>query len=368
MKNGTTSAGRTRWRCRTCGASTTQHRPDITRRAQLTAFHTWILGTTPQGTSLSTRRQFRRDTSWCWNIPVPQPINTGEIHDVLMIDGTYLQGWRLLIAYTGTHVTGWQWCDTEKQIAYQHLIHNLTPPRMVIIDGAPGLAAALHATWPNVPVQRCYFHIHHAIRRHLTWAPRLEAGRELLALTTALMRVHTLDEAAAWMGAYAKWESRWESFLKHRTYAGSHKTRPVGISDTHTWWYTHRDLRRARGLYRTLIRTNTLFTWLTLGEPRQLPRTTSPLEGGPNKAVKDLLRAHRGLPEHHARRAVEWLLNSLSEFPHDPIALMKAEHWASPATVRTTTEEPLGPRLGTSFSWDDGNGLQRGWAGRSGRY
>lgn len=367
MKNGTTSAGRTRWRCRTCGASTTQHRPDITRHAQLAAFHTWILSPNPQRDHGGTGRTFRAHTSWCWNIPVPQPINTGEIHDVLMIEGTYLQGWCLLIAYTGTHVAGWQWCDTEKKIAYEHLIHDLTRPRMVIIDGGSGLAAALQSTWPQVPVQRCYFHIHHTIRRHLTFAPRLDAGRELLTLTTALMRVRTLDDAAAWMSAYATWETRWDAFLKHRTYAGNHKPRPTGISATQTWWYTRRDLRRARGLYRTLIRTNTLFTWLTLDEPHQLPRTTSPLEGGPNKAVKDLLRAHRGLPEHHARRAVEWLLNSLSEFPHDPHTLMEPVHWQPARRPRALGAEPIGPQPGTSFSWEDGNGLQRGWAGRSGR-
>ncbi|MCT1922818.1 hypothetical protein M3C63_13280, partial [Brevibacterium luteolum] len=44
VKNGKTTAGRTRWRCKSCGASTTQHRPDITRHAEFQAFLSWLSG------------------------------------------------------------------------------------------------------------------------------------------------------------------------------------------------------------------------------------------------------------------------------------------------------------------------------------
>ena len=70
-----------------------------------------------------------------------------------------------------------------------------------------------------------------------------------------------------------------------------------------------------------MIRDKALFTWLhpayldTDGN-RTVARTTSLLEGGPNAAIKRLLRDHRGLPEEHARTAVDWLLNSLTEHPH----------------------------------------------------
>ncbi|WP_436627492.1 IS1/IS1595 family N-terminal zinc-binding domain-containing protein [Brevibacterium renqingii] len=45
VKNGKTSTGRTRWRCQPCGASTTQARADITRKAVFQAFLNWLLGT-----------------------------------------------------------------------------------------------------------------------------------------------------------------------------------------------------------------------------------------------------------------------------------------------------------------------------------
>ena len=81
-RNGQTSAGKTRWRCKTCGASSVQHRPDITRRAQAEAFAAWLLGPVPQHSTGGTGRSFRAQTAWCWNIEIPQPAPTGEVHPV----------------------------------------------------------------------------------------------------------------------------------------------------------------------------------------------------------------------------------------------------------------------------------------------
>ncbi|GAC79574.1 hypothetical protein GM1_011_00010, partial [Gordonia malaquae NBRC 108250] len=161
-------------------------------------------------------------------------------------------------------------------------------------------------------------------------------------------------------------------FLRHRTYARTHTIRPTGVSDTSTWWYTHRDLRKTRGLFRRLIADEHLFTWIDprlTDDDHRLPRTTSPLEGGPNKAIKDLFRTHRGLPADHARRAAEWKLNSLTAQPRDPWSLVRTEHYnpQSARPKRTPLEdEQIGPGgYGTDFSWEDGNGIQHGWGGRS---
>lgn len=315
-------------------------------------------------------RSFHRRTSWCWNIEVPRPTPTGEIHDAVIMDGTYFQSWCLLIATDTVNVIDWQWCDREKKVAWQQILQRHPAPIMTVVDGGSGVLAALNQSWPETRIQRCYFHIYQAIRRHLTLTPRLDAGRELLTLTRALMDVRTLDQAAAWMGTYATWEARWDQFLRHRTYAGKHHERPTGVSIDRPWWYTHRPLRAARGLYRHLIRTEALFAWLDPTLPATTlatwPRTTSSLEGGPNRAIKELFRRHRGLPPEHARRAAEWLLNSMTEVPHDPWELVRPQHWNPPPPRPAVTPEPdPKPQLGTSFSWEDGNGIQRGWAGRS---
>lgn len=121
-------------------------------------------------------------------------------------------------------------------------------------------------------------------------------------------------------------------------------------------------------MYRRLIRDQQLFTFLELATEttEALPRTTSALEGGVNKPIKDLLRAHRGMPEHHATRAVEWLLTSLTEHAHDPWDLVAPEHWAPPRPTPVVADEPIGPALyDTAYSPEDGNGIHHGWAGRS---
>ncbi|OMC00859.1 hypothetical protein A5733_03410 [Mycobacterium sp. NS-7484] len=289
---------------------------------------------------------------------------------MVVLDGTYFQSWCLLIATDGTHVIDWQWCDREKKVAWQQILQRQAAPRVAVIDGGTGLHAAISETWPSTRIQRCYFHIFRTVIRHHTMRPRLEPGREILTLTKALMSVRDIDQAVLWMGAYAEWEARWDTYLRHRTYARTHIPRPSGIPADRPWWYTHRDLRKTRGLFRRLIREQHLFTWIdpaVIGDDDPLPRTTSSLEGGPNRAIKDLFRIHRGMPAEHARRAAEWKLNSLTADPHDPWELVRSEHLNPPRTKtpRPVEDEPLGPTMGTSFSWEDGNGLQHGWAGRS---
>lgn len=343
-------------------------RADITRQAQLRMFLARLLDDADPAELAGSARSFHRKTAWCWNIEVPRPAPTGVIHDVVIADATYFQGWCLLIATDGRHVIDWQWCDQEKKIAWLEIFTAWPAPRLVVVDGGSGVHAAISQAWPEARVQRCYFHIFQTIRRHLTLQPRLPPGVELLALTRALMKVADLDQAATWLGAFATWDAKWDQFLRHRTYATGATVRPRGVDDTSRWWYTHRDLRKARGLIRLLIKHESLFAWLdpelTGGDP-PWPRTTSSLEGGVNRLVKDLLNRHRGMPVDHARRAVGWKLNTLTEHPRDPWSLARPEHWNPPPSRPAVTPEPdPRPSLGTSFSWEDGNGIQRGWAGR----
>jgi hypothetical protein len=112
-----------------------------------------------------------------------------------------------------------------------------------------------------------------------------------------------------------------------------------------------------------------LFTWLTHAHPHEaLPKTTNPLEGGINTAAKELLRKHRGLTAEHAMQAIGWLLYFKTEHPADPWTLVTPEHWQP--TNKTTTQQSQPERIGpalydTAFSYQDGNGIQQGWGGRS---
>lgn len=372
MKNGKTSAGRTRWRCKNCGSSATQARADVTRRAQLNAFLGWLLGKDSQKSAGGgTGRSFRFSTAWCWQIEVPQPAPTGEVHRQIIVDGTYFNGWCVLIAHNGAHVIGWQWCDKESKAAWVALLQQFPAPDVVVTDGGTGLRAALDQRWKRTRIQRCYFHIRAAVIRHTTLNPRLEAGKEILALTRELMRVQNLDAAAAWMGAYASWEATWEAFLKQRTYPRKGVERPWWAKPNQAWWYTHIRLRRVQGLYRQLIRDQSLFTFLdedyAAEGARTVERATSRIEGGPNSAIKHLLRHHRGMPEPHARKAVDWLLNSLTEHPYDPWPLAQRHQQKAAETTQQAApvEEPLGPEsYGTAATSEEGLWARSGWAGR----
>lgn len=344
----------------------------MSHRAQLNAFLSWLLGKDSQkDAGGGTGRSLRFSTAWCWDIAVPQPDPTGEVHRQVIVDGTYFNGWCVLIAHNGRHVIGWQWCDKESKAAWAALFKRFPAPDVVVTDGGTGLRAAVDQQWRRTRIQRCYFHIRAAVIRHTTLNPRLEAGKEILGLTRQLMTVQDLDAAAAWMGSYASWEAKWEAFLKQRTYAKKGVERPSWAKPNQQWWYTHLRLRRVQGLYRQLIRDQSLFTFLDQhyieDDQRTVERATSRLEGGPNSAIKHLLRHHRGMPDHHARKAADWLLNTLTEHPYDPWELVQRQQreTAKQAQPKPVEEDPIGPETyGTSAIAEEGLWARAGWAGR----
>ncbi|WP_350270567.1 IS1249 family transposase [Brevibacterium sp. CBA3109] len=369
VKNGQTTAGRTRWRCKHCGASTSQSRTDISRKAEFTSFISWLTSTRARGEFATSTRTFTRQTQWCWNV-IPTVTATGEVHDQIMLDGTYFNGWCVLIAHTGKHAIDWQWCDQEKTASWTALIRRIPARVAAIVDGNGPLTTTIKRLWPGTRIQRCHFHVRQAANKHLTRRPNLPANKELLAIYTMLTDVSTLEQAAAWTGEFAGWEAKWEAFLKHRTTAQSGAPRPSYVRPGQHWWYTHLRTRRAWKLVAGLIRDDQLFTWLELAEEGLvIAKTTNALEGGPNKAIKDFLRHHRGLPVEHARRGVDWLLYRQTEAASDPWELVTPSAWAKkperrlvrPDSGRSETTS----LYGTSFSIEDGNGIQKGWGGRS---
>lgn len=308
---------------------------------------------------------FRRRTAWCWNV-TPTIVPTGEIHHQIMLDGTYFNGWCVLIAHTGCHVIDWQWCDREKLASWTALLARIPAPAYAIVDGNGPLRKALKNCWPDTKIQRCFFHIRNAAHRHLTRTPKLPANQQLLALYKALSTVSSLDEAAAWTASFLSWEATWQTFLNHRTYAGKNTPRPAHANPNQKWWHTHIRTRRAHKLITGLLADNELFTWLDPDAPKPVAATTNPLEGGPNKAIKDFLRHHRGLTADHARRGVDWLLYQHTEHPRDPWSFVTEAHWNPPRTrPQAPTDEPIGPAAyDTAVSYEDGIGIQQGWAGR----
>lgn len=364
IKNGKTAAGTQRWKCPACGVSSSRTRSDVTRRAQLNTFLTWVLGKHTQAeiTGTLTGRSFRRDSSWCWQITPTLPHVTTPV-DVVIIDGTYLADHGLLIAID-THQTplAWQWCSTESEAAWSALFRQLPAPKVVVCDGGSGVHAALRNTWPNTRIQRCVFHIWLNQREYLTLRPKTPAGQSLLELGKRLRRISTIEEATQWLQLMNDWYVTYGHLTKERSYA---KQRPDGSWDSPTgkrWWYTHARLRSAYNQYADLIRKGHLFTYLETG----CPKTTSRLEGGINAAIKNMLHHHRGMTPEHQMRAAEWvlidkakLLRNAHEYGATTVSVP-----APPPRPRFTEPEP-GPVLyDTGLDATEGLWLRKGWAGR----
>lgn len=145
-----------------------------------------------------------------WALP---PI-IDEVYPIIHVDGIYLgRTVVVLIAYSCEHVLGWYLAQRETSCAYQALFARIAPPDLVVMDGGPGLARAVHTAWPHAKIQRCVWYLHSLVTRYTTQRPRLLAGRELRTLMHALMGVATPADARAWVDAYTAWLTRWERFL-----------------------------------------------------------------------------------------------------------------------------------------------------------
>lgn len=372
-KNGTTSKGTPRWRCKNCNASTTFKRTDLTAHNQLTGFVNWLMGKRTQAEhGGGTGRTFRHQTQWCWNVR-PYLNITGEVFNEIQVDGIYLRkGWCLLIAIANGKVIGWQWCDHEKATAWTELLKHFPEPKVIVTDGGSGLMKALKSLWPEVKIQRCLVHIQRNVRTYLTLNPRLAAGKSLRRLSLQLTRIGTQEEAVAWMTAFAAWHTEHQDLINERTYAQDWKgALPKGMKKPRTWWYTHDRLRKAYECMRKALKRGHLFAYLDedlkgLG----ISPTTNMIEGAINSGIRAMIFYHRGMPIEHRRRACEWFCWTHSEEeprPTLPVLIKATEAFMQKlAAKKAPVEERVGPELyGTAAVAEEGLYARAGWGGRS---
>ena len=371
-KNGKRN-GKQRWRCTNCNASTTNTRPDLTERNQLTGFVSWLLSKQSQAEyGGGTGRTFRHQTMWCWNVH-PYLNHTGEVFNEIQVDGIHIRpGWCLLIAIANGQVIGWQWCDHEKASAWTALLQRFPEPKVVVTDGGSGLMKAMKEFWPNVKIQRCLVHIQRNVRTYLTLNPRLPAGKSLRRLSLKLTKIRSQEAAASWMTAFAAWHTENQDLINERTYASEWNTAwPKGVRRTRSWWYTHERLRKAYENMNKALRRGHLFTYLDedlngLG----INATTNMIEGAVNSGIRAMIFHHRGMPIEHRRRACEWFCWTHTEAAARPKlpALIKAaaKREQEIAAAKNAVEERVGPELyGTAAIAEEGLYSRAGWGGRT---
>ena len=94
----------------------------------------------------------------------------------------------------------------------------LGTPELAIVDGAPGLEAALAALWAQVPVQRCTVHKHRNLLAH---APK-KLHDELGADYTDMIYAQTVEEVEAKRKAFVrKWRLKCQAVVDSLEEAGA---------------------------------------------------------------------------------------------------------------------------------------------------
>lgn len=184
------------------------------------------------------------------------------------------------------------WCFTEGEspVLYREARRTLEKQgyrfTAMILDGRRGV----REVFSDIPVQMCHFHQKAILRRYLTLHPKLPAGAELLAIGRTLTFV-TEKEFRELLFA---WFSKWEGFLKERTYD----------ADGKHWHYTHKKIRSAhRSLAQNLDYLFTFERYPSLN----IPNTTNSLDGF-FSAMKRLLRVHSGLSVSGRNRMIQEIL------------------------------------------------------------
>lgn len=107
------------------------------------------------------------------------------------------------------------------------------------------------------------------------------AGKALRAISLALTRIRTREQAAAWEIRLHEWHQVYGQLINTKTF--------LKDADTRLAWTP-----------------GVLFTYLDDEfEPLAISSTTNWIDGGCNHPIKDLLRRHRGMSDEHRRRATE---------------------------------------------------------------
>lgn len=182
--------------------------------------------------------------------------------------------------------------QSETPEEYRYARHDLEARGYIIegavIDGRRGI----HGVFADVPVQFCQFHQIAIVRRYLTSRPKLDAGKELRALTLTL----PINTESGFHALLAVWFGKWDAVLHERTYA----------PDGRHWQYTHRRLRSA---YRSL-KTNLPYLFTYQRYPYlKIPNTTNSVDGYFSK-LKQLLNTHRGLTVERRYRLIQEILTN----------------------------------------------------------
>ncbi len=303
IKWGKTKAGTVRWRCSKCG---------LTRIRQKHGFRHHLLsqylvegktakqlavdlGVHPNTIRNRLQRYFSRS-------PSPKKLSLPTSPCWLMTDATHFKRWGCLFVTKATGVNTPLAVSFHDRESFESTIKHLEPLRGLSVtgyttDGRRGLVLGYQYLFPQAVHQRCLVHIQMKVQTLLTQNPKLLAGQELLVLSSKLIHIKTTKEVHLWWFIFCRWQAYHQKTLNERSYFGK------------SWWYTHRNLRRA---WRHILNAaDNLFIFLEY--PDSVSHTNH-LEGlfGQRKPA---LARHRGLSRRKVANALLWTFYFLRRKP-----------------------------------------------------
>lgn len=270
--------GVTRYRCTSCGTSTSSARRP--KRQLKTLWHTFVRNKqTKEQLAEETGRTARTITAHLDSVELPKKVHHPR-PIVAVLDATYFgRSYGVLVArdpnaHENLHVHE---ITSETKAEYQRVRDDLEERGYtllaIVLDGRRGIPSV----FKGILVQICHFHQWQIVKKKLTTRPKLESHRALLAIGRMISR----STEAEMRRLLTHFEKQYRTDLNEKTLVlGMNRPR-----------YTHAKLRSA---YRSLV-TNLplLYTYQKYPE-LNIPNTTNSLDGSFN-ALKSHVNVHRGL-------------------------------------------------------------------------
>ncbi|MEK7062893.1 MAG: transposase [Patescibacteria group bacterium] len=218
----------------------------------------------------------------------------------LITDATHFKRWGCLLitrATTIIHPLAISFHFREDQSSVLEHLRPLSKLTVVgyTTDGKRGLVTAYQQVFPEAKQQRCLVHIRMRVQTLLTSQPKLTAGQELLNLIKLLNPIKDAVNATAWWELFSEWYETNLPTINERSHRGK------------SWWYTHKNLRKAAR--HVLNAADNLFVFIN--QPNSVSNTNH-LEGLFGQRKPALVR-HRGLSRKRVANTLLWTFHLLSK-------------------------------------------------------
>lgn len=323
MKNGRTKKGTIRYRCKQCGSSKVNTRPNAKLNTTLKLFNEYLVHSISRNylgekTGLSRSSLWRR-FSKLLELEVP-PVLPENVPRVILLDGFYLaypsikrnrhkpraktDSCILLWALDSTTSKPLYWKfyrQLENPRIWQDFIYDLTirgiVPDYIVHDGHNGITSAVNRYWVTTKHQRCLVHLMSNMHKDLGISPRTNVARELKQVVAGLF---SITDEVTWQ----LWQQQWQMYCeRHEKTLESLRIHQLCFDE-----YGGRIPKAVLEAF-TVINNAYRRDELTafLDEPQTIPRTTNAIESL-NGNLRELLRRHRGLSLDKRISLVSWYL------------------------------------------------------------